>query len=556
MIALLSLLATALPAQAPDDPFVRSDLRLPLSGVVLGLQDADGDGDKDVFQIGAGGICVRLQAADGTFATEPCEPLLWPSPKVAWDLEDLDGNGSVDVILFEGGTLVRSFSLGADGRFGEGQTVLNAEGWLPPGNHRVNFARDVDGDGRTDLVLPGQRSHRIYLANAKGAETAFAEPLEVRYQADVNYELGDPGSLEGRFGRQVRVPWFELTDVDGDGTRDLISRTPEAVAFHLARPKLEAEPTWVLDLEGLAKNLTQQSGINLDDLLSNIDDRVLWTLADLDGKAPRDLVLGLGGKFQVFLGGSTRGPIGTPDQVLKSSGKVLAFFVRQVLGDAKPDLQILRGERISLSRALRYLILPGRLDFNVYSYVNENGTFARRPTQRGTVGLEVPRLLSFAEDAEGISKAIDAQFEIPAIRFDWDGDGVRNDIIDVLDEQLRVVRDRAPRPGVVESVLTDTPDLDGILEAFVLSKLDGRGDGGELIFSLDQLADNDLAPGAILRSAARGAAPVALSAFGLVEQPTLRVVDLDGDGRDDVIGWGRQNHEWSIRLFVRKPSDQ
>lgn len=555
MIALLSLLAVALP-QSPSDVFVRSDLRLPLKGVVLALQDADGDGDKDIIQIGPGGICVRLQAADGSFAAEPCEMLLWPTTKVAWDLEDIDNNGTTDVVLFEDGAVVRSYTLGANSVFGEGQIVHTAQGWLPPGTHRVNFARDVDGDGATDLVLPGQRSHRIYLATPEGSDEPFAAPLEVRYQADVNYELGRPDSLEGRFGRQVRVPWFELTDVDGDGTRDLISRTPEAVAFHLARPKLEAEPTWVLDLKGLAKSLTQQSGINLDDLLSNIDDRVLWTLADLDGKAPKDLVLGLGGKFQVYLGGSTKGPVGTPDQVLKSSGKVLAFFVRQVLGDDKPDLQILRGERISLSRALRYLILPGRLDFNVYTYVNDGGQFARRPTQRGTVGLEIPRLLSFAEDAEGISEAIDEQFEIPAIRFDWDGDGTRNDIIDVIEDQLRIVQNRAPLPGVVESVMSDTPDLDGILEAFVLSKLDNRGDGGELIFSLDQLADNDLAPGAILRSASRGIAPVAISPFGLVEQPTLRVVDLDGDGRDDVIGWGRKNHEWAIRLFVRKRSDR
>lgn len=552
MITLVGLLAAILPQQASTDEFVRSELHLPLKGVVLALQDADGDGDKDLWQIGPGGICVRLQAADGSFAEEPCQTLPWPTPKVAWDLEDIDNNGSTDVVLFEDGSVVRSYTLGANSVFGEGQTVLSAKGWLPRGTHRVNFARDVDGDGRTDLVLPGQRSHRIYLATPEGAEMPYAEPLEVHYQADVSYELGEPDSLEGRFGRRVRVPWFELTDVDGDGTRDLISRTPDAVAFHLARPKLEAEPTWVLDLAGLTKSLTQQSGINLDDLLSNIDDRVLWTLADLDGKAPRDLVLGLGGKFQIYLGGSTTGPVGTPDQVLKSSGKVLAFFVRQVLGDDKPDLQILRGERISLSRALRYLILPGRLDFNVYTYVNEGGQFARRPTQRGTVGLEIPRLLSFAKDAEGISEAIDAQFEIPAVRFDWDGDGTRNDIIDVIGEQLRVVRNRAPLPGVVESIMTDTPDLDGILEAFVLSKLDQRGDGGELIFSLDQLADNDLAPGAILRSASRGVAPVAVAPFGLVEQPTLRVVDLDGDGRDDVIGWGRKNHEWAIRLFVRK----
>lgn len=548
------MIAALLFAALPQDPgpFVRNALRIPRHGTTLALRDADGDGDQDLFQVGPGGIAVRLQEPGGHFSSELSKLLYWPSKRLAWDLEDLEGDGSTEVLLFIDGAQVRSYAFGANGAFGDGRLLLEAKGWLPPGAHRVNFARDVDGDGRTDLVLPDQRAHRIHLANQAGDETPFADPLEVRYSASVNYEMGDPQSLDGRFGRSVRVPWFELWDVDGDGTRDLISRTPEQVAFHLARPTLEAEPSWILDLAELAKQLPRQEGVNLDDLLSNIEDQVQWRIADLDGELPNDLVIGLGAKFQVFRGGSREGPVGPPDQVLKSSGKVLAFFVRQVIGDQRPDLQLLRGERISLGRALRYLILPGRLDFEVYTYVNEAGTFARRPTQRGTLGLEVPRLLSFADDAEGVSDAIDSQFEIPAVRLDWDGDGKRNDIADVVDNRLIIVKDRAPNPSPIESLLEGTPDLEGVVEAFVLTELDGRGDQGELVFDLDELPAYDLAPGAILRKSYAGASPTGSSPFGQVDEPTLRVTDLDGDGRDDLIGWGLSNEEWDILLFVRR----
>lgn len=550
MIALLPLALAAL-AQDPAPAFTRSDVTLPRNGVQLALKDADGDGDLDLFRMDRNGITVHLQSSAGAFEPTTTQPLRWPSTRLAWDLDDLDGDGATEVLLFVDGAQVQSHQLQPDGKFSEAEEVLQAKGWLPPGSYRVNFARDVDGDGHTDLVLPDQRAHRIYLATP-GAETAFAAPLEVRYSANVRYEMGDPGSLDGRFGRSVSVPWFELYDVDGDGTRDLVSQTREQVAFHLADPVLSAEPSWVLDLVELAKQLPKSDGINLDDLLSNIDDSVQWEIADLDGKAPNDFVLGLGGKFQVYLGGSRGGPQGTPDQVLKSSGKVLTFFVRQVLGDARPDLQLLRGERISLGRALRYLILPGRLDFEVYTYGNEGGTFARRPTQRGTLGLEIPRLLSFADDAEGVSKQIDEQFEIPALRLAWDEDAKRDDVADVSNGKLTIQRNCAPQPTAIESLMDGAPNFEGIIEAFVLVELDQRGDEGEVVFGLDELPKYDLAPGSILRQAAKGKAVAAEAAFDRLEQPELRIVDLDGDGRDDVVGWGRGAGTWEVRLFVRR----
>ena len=42
--------------------------------------------------------------------------------------------------------------------------------------------------------------------------------------------------------------------------------------------------------------------------------------------------------------------------------------------------------------------------------------FSKSPTRRNRVTIEIPRLLSFIDDAEGFQENIEAQFEIPAQR--------------------------------------------------------------------------------------------------------------------------------------------
>ena len=136
----------------------------------------------------------------------------------------------------------------------------------------------------------------------------------------------------------------------------------------------------------LRDELPEDERIDFDSLLSAVENRVSWRIADLDGKGAHDLIVILGPKFRVYLEGAATGPVGAPDQVLKSSGNVLYFFIRQVQGDALPDLQIARGERISLGRVLRYLILPGKIDFDLFTYENVRGVFSRQPTKRATHG--------------------------------------------------------------------------------------------------------------------------------------------------------------------------
>ena len=373
----------------------------------------------------------------------------------------------------------------------------------------------------------------------------------MNFEPEVLHELGDPSRLSARFGQTVEVPWFRVEDIDGDGALDLVSETSERVAFHLARPRIETEPTWVLDLAAL-EGRTQGRTIDLDDLLAFVSGLAQWRVADLDGVPPNDLVLGAQGTFKVYLGGSVSGPRADADQVLKASGNVLYFFLRNVIGDARPDLQIVRGERLSLARLLRFLLLPGRIEFELFTYQNLDGAFDRKPTQRSVLALRIPRLLGFIEDAKKLSDELEKQWDIPARRLDWDGDGANDDVVDQRGARLVVVRNCAPSQQRWE----DRPatDMDGLVERIILQDLDRVGDGGESVIDLGELDRFAMAPGAALRGLAEGKEPVAEAAlYGVSQERALRGVDLDGDGLVDLLATGKDDQGvWRVQFFVRR----
>ncbi|MEX1026063.1 MAG: VCBS repeat-containing protein [Planctomycetota bacterium] len=553
MIWLLALLLVQSEPSQTEDAFVVTQRTSTYGEVQHALRDADGDGDLDLFAIRATGVDLTLLESTGRYADEVAARFSWPHPTLGWDLADLDGDGRVELALLVPEQGVFSVELNAAGVFGEPERVLHAEPWLPPGRARVDFARDIDGDGRTDLVLPTARSHRIHIGLEPGR---FAAPLDIDYDVGVSLSVGDPDRLNANFGRSVSIPWFTIQDVDGDGRVDLVSETKDRIAFHLAAEGLASEPSWTLDLADLRAGLVETKGIDLDDLLANVPDSVDWRVADLDGSAPNELIVAVGPTLRVYTGGARTGPTETPDQILKTSGKLLAFFVRDVLGDERPDLQLLRGERISLGRALRYLILPGRLDFEIFTYRNEGGLFGRRPAQRGTFGLRIPRLLSFMEQAEAFGEGLEERFDVPAARFAFDEDGEANDVVDLDGSRLIVTKDCAPGHLAFEGLLGGDVQLSRLMEALFLEELDARGDGAEFVIDIERLHTYPLSPSAALRTAAHAGAVASSTPFAEFSKSSgLRVLDLDGDGRDDVVAWGKResdSEEWTLGFFVRR----
>jgi hypothetical protein len=200
-------------------------------------------------------------------------------------------------------------------------------------------------------------------------------------------------------------------------------------------------------------------------------------------------------------------------------------------------LQLLRGERISLGRVLRWLILPGSLDFELFVYRNDSGVFSRRPTRQNTVALEIPRLLSLIDDAEEITEEIKRQRKIPARRADLDGDGDADDVIDVIDGEILFFDSCAPHEDERYRSLREG-DVEGMVEAFVIDDIDAMEDGETKTIDFGEVREWHFSPSAVLRGSHEGAVPF-LRAPAAAEKGDfhLRPLDLDGDGRDDVVIW-------------------
>jgi hypothetical protein len=537
------------PAVVPEKA-LQTLIQLDAGAADLTLRDMDGDRDLDLVRVDGAGLAIFALGQKGRYPNAPTALLEWPDGRTAWTVEDMDGSGAHRVLLLtEDGTVSRHDFNGET--FEPAVPLVEGEVFLPPGITAMEFSRDVNGDGLPDLVLPTRSAHHVYLANDGG----FDEPLVIDFDLSITLSAGSPGQLGARVGRQVAVPRFRMQDLDGDGQHDLISHTRAMVTVHLAGPEgLSTEPNWTMNLVALRAELPQRQGLDFDDLLANMEDNVSWELLDLDGEAPRDLIVVLGSQFRVYLGGSHTGPRETADQVLKASGKVLGWFVRQVRDDALPDLQIVRGPHVSLGRMLRYLIVPGKLDFDIFTYTNAQGKFSRKPTQRSQVSVKIPRLLPLIEEAEEISKAVLEQLEIPARRLVWGGDPEVDDVVDIDGDTLSVYLDCAPEQDRLERAWSGEPDIMSLLEILVLEDLDALGDQGNVTLKMSDLFERDFSAGAALR---RGRADrqahwtLEVAGLGESEQVLVLPMDLTGSGGDDLVLCSLLEDRWTVRVWVR-----
>ena len=508
----------------------------------LALRDFDGDGRRDLLAIDVAGLALRRLRADGSFPDKDDSVLAWPSTTVGWSLADMDGDGTTEVVMLVDGRRVLAAHADAQGVLATGAPLLEEPlGFLPRGVRRVNFVRDVDGDGRLDLVLPGAGR---FLIHRNLGKDGFAPALTVAFRAEIGLELGDPGRLDSRFAQDVQIPWFSLEDVDGDGITDLVSQTPDEVLVHLAHPELPMQPSWSLDLAALRAELPAREGLDLDNLLANVEPQINWRTADLDGKAPNDLVVQSGGTFRVYLGGSVGPDLAQPSQVLRASGNVIYFLLRDVDGDGRPDLQLLRAATISLGDALRMLVVPGSLDFDVFTYLDVEGggseqgeVFARRPSARTTVGLHIPALLGFLDDVQELQDDYQRRRAVPAAPLDLDGDGASNDVADLQEAGVWLWHDRVPADfkGTLRERFGSF-DVDELLEDYVISELDHMGDGGRMDIGLEDIRKLLVTPGWDLRQAVKGTDPDGKVPLAVpIEGAKMRIEDLDGDHRSDIV---------------------
>ena len=144
----------------------------------------------------------------------------------------------------------------------------------------VDVSRDVNGDGRDDLVVPGVDGFRVFIQTSAGE---FADPVKIGRSPDLSRIYGADGYRYNPWG-ESRV--HEM-DYDQDGRQDLVFWNEDHFAVHHQ------------DEEGLfapvAETFTTEVTFDSDDLSSlamgGMTGRVLHSLADLNGDGVGDLVV-------------------------------------------------------------------------------------------------------------------------------------------------------------------------------------------------------------------------------------------------------------------------
>jgi hypothetical protein len=218
-----------------------ADLQLRLETPRLDLGDVDGDGATDVVALGRYEIRVFLRRADGSFARLPDRVLAPPlvserdhlrgSGAVRGEARDLDGDGRLDLLLslVSGGLLDArtrtTVHLNRDGRW-----RLDAPERVFESDHEwcLEELIDLDGDGRPELVRTSVPFGvlaliEVLLTRAFDAEVRVYRPDPLHgFEAKPWLERELELPMSFETGRTLGFVPLARLDLNGDGQRDLL----------------------------------------------------------------------------------------------------------------------------------------------------------------------------------------------------------------------------------------------------------------------------------------------------------------------------------------------
>ncbi|MFQ5749041.1 MAG: FG-GAP repeat domain-containing protein [Planctomycetota bacterium] len=520
--------AAAPVSPAPGAPLV-TPIRFETVPNHLALVDLDGDGTREMVQVRGAQLTVEMP-------DETIQEGVIPGSATLWTIADLEGNGEEAFLaLVDGKELRRCRLLEGECRWND-ILLQNVGATIPRGVQPARFARDLDGDGRIDLLVPFGDKVRIFFRTGQG----FRQGPDLGVVSRLELQLGMPGQrMLARARRLLSVPAIEMRDISGDGRPDLlISQGQEIRQFVSDEQGLPARPTVTVELKKWADKLPE---IRFDPSnLGSLTRTKLWVFeewADLDQDGALDLILLWGGKVLIYMGGPSGVRLSRPHDQVSASGNILYALAIPVDSDPYPDLVLVRVENISLARALTALVFSFSLKVDILAYKGlGNGRFSKRPMPE-TKKLEIdsPSLLKLGgqkEEADALRRTV--------VRIgDLDGDGRPTDLI-VLDEKGGL--------SAWSGVIPDRRVLDEASHLF-LRELLKKNKVVEL--DLATLAGWLFGRPTLLLSKTRGRTPLFQlppPADWFVPQ-AMTVSDLDGDGRDEILMFRRT---WRVQEDSRR----
>ncbi|MBL8859882.1 MAG: VCBS repeat-containing protein [Planctomycetes bacterium] len=290
------------------------------------------------------------------------------------------------------------------------------------------LALDVNGDGRTDVVVPNGNTLEVWIqtvATGASGQISFSKVATVQVRVSSS-ESTDADNLSDDLESSLMIPSLRLADVNGDGRDDLLVEDGEKRAFHLVRADgaIPEAPDVSVDLS-IFKDTTARGEIQLGRTLAG-SNKAVYESRDLDGDGIPDAVIAQGRKVWVFHG-TRQGPQFTePSNVLKAADDVTAVMVLKLDADDRPDLLLVKVQVPSLGTILRGLVSSWEIEMNAVGYRNTGDRkFDTTPKWKSAIKFTAPSILSMVKDPDKLLtrfEDVGRKFRSPA-EGDFDGDG-------------------------------------------------------------------------------------------------------------------------------------
>jgi hypothetical protein len=394
------------------------------------------------------------------------------------------------------------------------------------------LASDVNGDSRTDLIVPNRSALEVWVqtvSTGENAGIAFTKVATVQVRV-LSTEATDDENLSDDLENSLFIPSLQLADVNGDGRADLLVEDGEKRAFHLVRPDGSIPPTPDVSVDlAIFKDTTARGELAFGRTLAG-SDRAVYASRDLDGDKIQDAVIAQGRKVWVFHGNAQGPQFTEPSNVLKAADDVTTAMVLQLDDDERPDLLLLKVQVPSLGTILRGLVSTWDVEMNAVGYKNTGERkFDTTPKWRSTITFTVPSILSIAKDPEKLLtrfEDVGRKFRSPA-QADFDGDGAR-DVALVAEDALMLDVWR----GAAANAQQGTESTDETLRRILFDDANKNWDIDRVVAWLSSFGEQSVTQ---ITGGRQPDARIALRDKKVWRLASLSPGDVDGDGRAEIV---------------------
>ncbi len=386
------LACACLSAEAAQDPFEITSLRLPDRVVAAQFADVDGDQRDDLIVITLGGLPPResrmihlyLQNENGGFAETPDRQRAVPGASAVFDFADVRPAPGVEMLL------LRPDAVGVWSLMSEAPPVD-----IPvPGASTVAAASDERGYDQMKLVHDDLGGRRRFLIPQIGAATIMELDGTPVQQLDVggraNFFVSRPVSLvafESPLQLYFDTPRVSLGDLNGDGRGDVLAATRHELRLFIsdADGGFSAAPTTTLvpnlvtaedHRRGSGGVVTSGADHNGDGLMDLLISHVEGTFAN--AVTTTRLYRNRAGAFDLE----------SPDDVFVSEDALSSDLLLDINGDGLPELVRIR-LKFSVLEVVE-IMLTRNIDALVQThYLGEDGRYSQRPESRKKISTGI-----------------------------------------------------------------------------------------------------------------------------------------------------------------------